>query len=944
MKKNIKLPSLLHSIRPITFILSFALIGAAPSAFSKTDNEYYENALKSYQNQKTADAIIYLKNALGINEGHLPSRVLMAKALIANGDGLGAELHIDFAKAQGVDLNQIITLYGEAYLLQHKYKQLLETLQPGTRNRHIEGQIHFLRGQAFLKLQRHSDADISYIQSLNLVPNNEQAWLGRAQIAIHNRNLKLAERHLDKALDRFAPSTNSLNMKATLLRINGDPTQAIEVINRAIRQDPKHPQARLTRALLLMEQNKLIEAEPDLDAILEEVPDEPKAQFLKIALESSLGRKVDSQSRVRDMTTLLNAIPEQDKINTPFYYYLTGITSFKLGNYRDATRALSSFIKARPNSAHAMEVLATIYIQTGEFFQAKNILRKANTAYPNKPNILNLLGLLNQRLNNYDEAYYFFNEVVRLAPDSPVGVANLAKTKLQEQKYDEGIDLIKKAEKIGLPELETNLMLLDAYTESSKYDLALEISSNLTSRFPTNPHYWRWHGVIQGLQQTLEEARTSFHKALKIDPNYTPAIIHLSRMEEVNDNTEAAIELIQQSLKKQKGDLLLLQELGNIYANKNDFETSLTWYQKAYTQHPNDNLSLNKLVDTLIALKKHKKAIEILKDFVNRNGNDPAAHRLIGNLYEELHENEEAITAYRLATKYAKNKGEELLNLAQMQEKVGRITDAKSSYNRAIVWDPEYLPAYLGLVRIAINTEDQTYAQNLISQIEELTPSSGLSGTLYGDMYFNLSQYELAEHHYKKSLEIRPTDENTFKLYKLYKRQNRHAESQQLIEAWLKKSPDNLLAQIFLADSIKNQGQLRIASKHYDSLIEKYGNMPVLLNNSANIAFELGDANKALQYAEKANEIAPNNVVLMDTLAWIYSRQNKHDEALALFRQALLQEFDQPTVKYHLAVTLDKLDRRTEAKRLLVEAMDSDKHFPEKETVESLLKQWMSES
>ena len=53
--------------------------------------------------------------------------------------------------------------------------------------------------------------------------------------------------------------------------------------------------------------------------------------------------------------------------------------------------------------------------------------------------------------------------------------------------------------------------------------------------------------------------------------------------------------------------------------------------------------------------------------------------------------------------------------------------------------------------------------------------------------------------------------------------------------------------------------------------------------------------------------------------------------ALATFREALAYDFGNPSVKYHLAETLLKVDRVAEAGRHLREALDSSRSFADRE-------------
>ena len=146
--------------------------------------------------------------------------------------------------------------------------------------------------------------------------------------------------------------------------------------------------------------------------------------------------------------------------------------------------------------------------------------------------------------------------------------------------------------------------------------------------------------------------------------------------------------------------------------------------------------------------------------------------------------------------------------------------------------------------------------------------------------------------------------------------------------------------EISLADSYKDSGQLEQAANKYEQLLNKHGQLPILLNNAANIYFSLEQTEKARKYAFKAYSYLKENVAIIDTYAWIESRLGNHLEALALFRYALTKDYDNAEIKYHLAVTLHSLGRLVEAKNHLIEAVESSQTFDEKEQAKQLLKTW----
>ncbi len=73
------------------------------------------------------------------------------------------------------------------------------------------------------------------------------------------------------------------------------------------------------------------------------------------------------------------------------------------------------------------------------------------------------------------------------------------------------------------------------------------------------------------------------------------------------------------------------------------------------------------------------------------------------------------------------------------------------------------------------------------------------------------------------------------------------------------------------------------------------------------------------------------------------STKKQRIEAISLFREALVIDFDNAEIKYHLAVTLKAEKRDREAYKLLSEAVRAEQEFTDKSWANQLLAEWKRE-
>jgi Tfp pilus assembly protein PilF len=141
------------------------------------------------------------------------------------------------------------------------------------------------------------------------------------------------------------------------------------------------------------------------------------------------------------------------------------------------------------------------------------------------------------------------------------------------------------------------------------------------------------------------------------------------------------------------------------------------------------------------------------------------------------------------------------------------------------------------------------------------------------------------------------------------------------------------LAEVYLAD-----GQTRSAIEQYEIILQQNPKYMPAMNNLAT-AYQQEKNPLALEYAEKAYKIAPDNPAIMDTLGWILVEQDNTGRGLPLLRKAVSLAPEVGEIRYHFAAGLVKAGDNSKARKELEILLSSDKGFPSREKAGTLLKQ-----
>ena len=105
------------------------------------------------------------------------------------------------------------------------------------------------------------------------------------------------------------------------------------------------------------------------------------------------------------------------------------------------------------------------------------------------------------------------------------------------------------------------------------------------------------------------------------------------------------------------------------------------------------------------------------------------------------------------------------------------------------------------------------------------------------------------------------------------------------------------------------QGDTAMRASNWGNAIRAYetmmaatdGRNPLVLNNLAWAEGQVGNRDKALNYARRAYAVAPHNPSVLDTLGWLMIQSGKdHDHAIALLREALASAPQSQTIQAHL--------------------------------------------
>jgi len=229
--------------------------------------------------------------------------------------------------------------------------------------------------------------------------------------------------------------------------------------------------------------------------------------------------------------------------------------------------------------------------------------------------------------------------------------------------------------------------------------------------------------------------------------------------------------------------------------------------------------------------------------------------------------------------------------------------------------------AEVRLLRANVLLLAERYAE-AIQQADALAKIAGAglaSADLQGRAYLGLGRLREAEHEFRTAqlYDDRSLTVN-LNLADVYVRMNKPRKALGQLAGILNYESDNPDVHARIGVLCETIGEFGHAEAAYRKAIEAAPDHPAALNN---LAYLLAVPKKspvaALQYAERAHELAPDAGPVADTLGWIYHLLGRDAEALTLITKASALAPDNLEVKLHHATLLLAQGKRDEGVKIL---------------------------
>jgi Flp pilus assembly protein TadD len=211
-----------------------------------------------------------------------------------------------------------------------------------------------------------------------------------------------------------------------------------------------------------------------------------------------------------------------------------------------------------------------------------------------------------------------------------------------------------------------------------------------------------------------------------------------------------------------------------------------------------------------------------------------------------------------------------------------------------------------------------------------ITPKSAELYTLLSHIHFKRGEDDAGEAALLKAVELNPQGSGPYiELGKLYAKTKRYDAALAKLEQLVRVDPRNISAHMLIGMVHEAQGSIPQAQAAYEQVLALNPRFGLAANNLAYLYSEhSGNMEKALQLAQTAKEMLPQEPAVSDTLGWILYKRNVYGRALSLLSESASKQPGNAETQYHLGMTHYKLGHRDAARTALSHALKLNQSFP----------------
>ncbi len=855
---------------------------------NKTDTEYLNEAAALVEQKEPNAAIIELKNGIKQSPSNPEFRIMLGELYASQGLYVSAEKELKKALDSGGSKQKVLPSLLRSLAKQNKFTEVLSTLNDAEVAQD-DPLFYMYEAIAYVRLNQLDKAELAVAKAQDISNESAYTYLGKAFLYQEEAELNETIELVNKAIEIEPGLTEAYVLLGQLYFLKKNYGLALEFFEKYQQMVPSDSEVKIFIANSYLNNKKTIEAEKILTTLIKQ---QPEHAFINQLIGLVNYEKEDYENAIIYTDKAI-----QNGLDTIGNRVVVGISAYRQKRYELAHRNLIRTSKYFPDTHPINQVLSVVEIQLADE-SSSNI----ETDTIKEVDLLIQESFILSQLGEFDKVSDTFNSV-SAQTENPQQLTQIGILKISNNDVSGIIDL-EKAIELDPSANMTKAALAKSYIALKEYDKAFVIANDWIEQFPDKTVGHILSARLYFLLDNQAEAKNHLENALQIDEFDTYSLVHMAQLAMQENDNASAVAYLKKSLSHDSTNIVALTYLYRASNKLGKASEALNKIKDNYegTQEPKAAILY---AVTLHKEKNYQQSIEVLS-LLNENtvGSSVIYWITLADSYIKLEMNEKAIQVYDRMLSYRPGSKLALYSKVKLYETLKQYDYAQKTTLEALQLHPLDADFNSYAIYFAILQGDYEKATTHINNLPNEQKSNPVNIGFSGEIDLNSENYSSAATKLKQSYLAAPTVRNLVLLVEAYDKSANKQAAFELLKVHYETTEQNLLVKNLLAE-YAIEFDLNLSQQLYEEIVAVVPNQIAILNNLAWVEYKLNNLSKALVASNKALSLSPNHPMIMDTQALILYKQGKKEEAIAILERA-----------YELAPSNEKIaSHLTEAKK-----------------------------
>jgi tetratricopeptide (TPR) repeat protein len=751
-------------------------------------------------------------------------------------------------------------------------------------------------------------------------PANAEAIVVLADASQSKEEIAATEEQLHKFPQRDTVPFHLASASVALRK--GDSEGASSEVQKALALDPKSRQAHLAMASIYGLRGDVGQTKLELKTAADLAPVRSVERIRYADFQATNGAIGEAKASLQEIT---RKAPDY----FPGWLSLAQI-ALREEKYDESLSLLENIFSRDPDDPDVRIFQTEVLLAKGDTKKAVEVLEPLEQAYPGNAVIKYQLARAYLQNNNANQAKMALEQVISTNPNYTDAILLLAQINLHTGHSEMVIEPMTNLLKRNPYLRAAALVLTAAYGSLDRFDDAAVVVGEQVRLAPQDPKAQMALGLTLRQAKRNDEARQAFEKAAELAPDSLEPINELVGIDLADGRYAAAMQRVQQEFQKKPDSAMLRFMEARIYSAQQDWARAEAAAQNAIELDATFAQAYNLLISVYREQNKLPQAITQLEAQLVKNPNNQQVLVTMALIYEQMKDYAKARDTYEKLLALNPSSVVALDNLAVLySEQLDRLDRAYELAQKARNFAPGDASIADTLGWVAYKRGDYQQALTLLQESASKLPDNpeiqfhiGMTNYMLGQVDAARSAFERAAH---ATADFPGKSEAQMRLAQLQGAANdTEGLSTADLEALLKRQPNDPIVLKRLAEAYEKQRDPARAAAAYEQTLKlNPKSLPSALKAAQLYAGPLKNLGKALEFAKKAREIAPNDARVAGLLGQVALKAGNFSWAYSLLQESARELRNDPDILHDLALATYALGKAPDSRQTMQRSLDA---------------------